>query len=299
MNDTGTDWATPARTYHGTLSDSTKWEQFSPRTDDIVVSTPAKSGTTWTQAILSLLISGDPDVDANPSFNAPWYDAAFSDTDDLLARLNGQQHRRHVKTHTPLDAVPIWPDVKYITVYRHPIDVHFSARKHVFNYAPDIARERNISDQNFPQDPRESFRIFLTSTENEDHGTLRVIVDHYLASLKAEQSGQVLRLHYADMTRDLDGAVNQIARHIGITHEPELMKSLTDAARFDSMKKNADRFALAQGKGVWRDDKGFFDSATSNKWEGVLTEDDLANYQDVISSLLTPDQRQWLEWGTV
>jgi hypothetical protein len=37
---------------------------------------------------------------------------------------------------------------------------------------------------------------------------------------------------------------------------------------------------------------------TSNKWEGVLTEDDLAIYDVAISELLEPDQRNWLEWGS-
>lgn len=299
MSDTLAAPIKPARVYQGTLSDSTKWQRFAPRRNDVIVSTPAKSGTTWTQAILSLLFSGDPEVDANPSFNAPWYDSTFSDTNELLDRLEAQDHRRHIKTHTPLDAVPIWPDLRYITVYRHPIDAHFSARKHVFNYAPDVAVLRKISDQNFPQDPRESFHIFLTSRDNEDHGTLRLIVDHYLASLKAEATGRVLRLHYADMTRDLKSAIHRVAQHLDIEHDPEVMQSIVEAAGFASMKKNADRFALAQGKGVWRNDKDFFDSASSNKWEGVLTKGDLADYDAAISKLLTPRQRHWLEWGTV
>jgi hypothetical protein len=193
----------------------------------------------------------------------------------------------------------MWDALRYITVYRHPIDVHFSARKHVANYTPEIAAERGISKDNFPDDPRESFRIFLAREDDEDHGSLKLIVKHYLATLEAERRPNLLRLHYADMTRDLADAMQKVALHIGVSHPRDVMDTLVEAARFNSMKKNADRFALAQGKGVWRNDAGFFDSATSNKWDGILTDEDLAAYDKAIDALLSPEQRHWLEWGSV
>lgn len=43
----------PRRTYTDAVTDSTRWAAFVPREGDIVVSTPPKSGTTWTQGILA------------------------------------------------------------------------------------------------------------------------------------------------------------------------------------------------------------------------------------------------------
>lgn len=289
----------PTRIYRRNITDSRLWEHFVPRSSDVIVSTPPKSGTTWMQGVLALLFSGDPGVDAKPTINAPWFDARLSDTAALLQVLEAQTNRRQIKTHTPLDGVPMWDALRYITVYRHPIDVHFSARKHVANYTPEIAAERGISKDNFPDDPRESFRIFLARENDEDHGSLKLIVKHYLATLEAERRPNLLRLHYADMTRDLADAMQKVAQHIGVSHPRDVMDTLVEAARFNSMKKNADRFALAQGKGVWRNDAGFFDSATSNKWDGILTDEDLAAYDKAIDALLSPEQRHWLEWGSV
>ncbi len=38
-----------------------------------------------------------------------------------------------VKTHTPADGFPVWEGVTVISVYRHPLDVFFSMRKHIAN----------------------------------------------------------------------------------------------------------------------------------------------------------------------
>ncbi len=287
----------PITEYVGMVTDSKRWADYQPKSGDVVVSTPPKSGTTWMQGILALLFSGDPNVDANPSVNSPWIDNRLRDFEEMNAHLAGLTGRRHVKSHTPLDGIPLWRDVFYITVYRHPIDVHFSSRKHVANYQPEVADFLGISENTFPSDPRESFHRFLEN-DDMDHGSLKTIVHHYKRCLDFEPRDTLLRLHYADMKRDLPGTMSKVASHVDVQHPAKTMNRLVEAASFENMKSNADRFAVAAGNGFWRSDAGFFDSATSNKWEGVLTEDDLATYDRVISELLEPEQRSWLEWGS-
>lgn len=145
----------PSRRYKGKIADPARWNSFAPRPGDIVVSTPPKSGTTWTQGILALLISRDPEVDAAISRNAPWIDIATPDQDEIIASLNAQSGCRQVKTHTPLDGIPLWPDLRYISVFRHPIDVHLSFRRHVENMKDDVLADI------YPPDIHEGFRIFL------------------------------------------------------------------------------------------------------------------------------------------
>lgn len=279
------------RPYTDAVSDSVRWDAFVPRAGDIVVSTPPKSGTTWTQGILAMLIAGDPAVDAQTSMKSPWIDFTMRDLADVMARLEAQAHRRQIKTHTPFDGIPYWPQIRYVTVYRHPIDVHFSYRKHLANMARDVGQAP------LPENPSDSFRAFLA--EEVDHRGFGPILDHYRCTLARAPRENVIRLHYTDMLRNLPAAVASLAVHVGITHPPEVMAAIAKAATFASMKANAGRFTPSAGQGFWKADAGFFDSATSNKWEGHLTADDLATYDAKMDALLTPEERAWLEWGSV
>ncbi len=212
--------------------------------------------------------------------------------DEIIASLNAQAGRRQTKTHTPLDGIPIWPDLRYITVFRHPIDVHLSFRRHVENMTQDVLQDI------YPPDIHEGFRIFLEG-DHRDGASLLSIVDHYRSARVLADRENILCLHYADMTCDLGAAVARIADHIGISHPAPVMDALVYAARFQNMKRNAERFAVSAREGFWRNDSDFFDSATSKKWVGLLSDADLAAYDARMADLLGEDEREWLEQGSV
>ncbi len=279
----------PKQTHRDFISDSTRWQAITPRSDDIIVTTPPKSGTTWVQGILALLLSGDPDVNANVSVNAPWVDMIYRPLEELLSNIDAQTTRRHLKSHSPLTCLPYWESGRYITVYRHPIDVHFSFRNHENNIQVDIEKFAIHGSA------RDSFHRFLDVKKG--HVTLNSVVDHYKSSMARRTRSTLLQLHYRDMQRDLAGVFAQIASHIGVQHPPKTMEALIEAARFEKMRANAGRFVPSAGQGFWKSDTGFFNNARSNKWEGVLNAEDLAAYDAKISQLLTPSQRHWLEWG--
>ena len=53
----------PTRVYINHHLDSTRWNGFQPRDDDVIITTSYKSGTTWTQQILhQLVFKGDPEA---------------------------------------------------------------------------------------------------------------------------------------------------------------------------------------------------------------------------------------------
>lgn len=280
----------PARVFQGVLSDSTLWSGFRPRPGDIVVSTPPKSGTTWVQAIVALLLSGDPEGVAQVSATAPWVDYRRSDPARMLARLDAQSGRRQVKTHSPLDAVPFWPDLRYICVYRHPLDVHLSYCSHAANV------RRGPVKPLYDGDPAEVFARFLTAN-HADGASLTSILWHYRATLAKAQRDNLLVLHYADMVADLPFAVRRIADHIGVRHPAGVMAALTGAAGFAAMKAKAAGFAPAAGTGHFRSDAGFFAAGPERTWVGHLPDAAVAAYADRMDAALGHVRRRWVEVG--
>ncbi len=65
---------TLVRRYEGTVYDSNRWEGFELRPGDIIISTPPKCGTTWTQMICALLILQEAELPRPLDRLSPWID---------------------------------------------------------------------------------------------------------------------------------------------------------------------------------------------------------------------------------
>jgi Sulfotransferase domain len=99
---------TPVR-YQSPEEDSARWFGFPFRDGNIVISTRSKTGTTWVQMICALLVFQTPELPAPLAQLSPWLDHLTASRDDVYAQLAAQKHRRLVKTHTPLDGIPLDP----------------------------------------------------------------------------------------------------------------------------------------------------------------------------------------------
>jgi aryl sulfotransferase len=104
------------RRYWSVLADSGRWDGFEFRGNDIVISTPSKCGTTWMQMICALLIFQNPGLPAPLTDLSPWLDIQTDTVENVFAALEAQQHRRFIKSHTPLDGLPYDGRVTYICV---------------------------------------------------------------------------------------------------------------------------------------------------------------------------------------
>src|SRR5215212_7470951 len=107
---------TAVRRYEARMYDSNRWNGFELRPGDIIISTPPKCGTTWTQMICALLILQEPELPLPLDTLSPWIDMVTRARTDVFADLEAQTHRRFFKTHTPLDGIPNDPTVTYICV---------------------------------------------------------------------------------------------------------------------------------------------------------------------------------------
>ena len=283
--------------YLGPLTDNRRWDKVTIRPDDVIVVTPPKCGTTWMQTIVALLFSGDPEVETELSVKMPWVDVRLREMEEVAERLEAMRERRSMKSHTPMDGLPLETRAQYICVFRHPLDAHFSYRKHVRNlpiswfdhWYPEVDEE-GIAFRRFMDGGAEGF--------DTDAMPLAHILRHYEAAKALAGRPNVTLFHYADMTRDLAGTFDRLAALLGISHSDETMARLVQAATFDNMKQNAERFAPSGGKGFFKSDSAFFHSGTSGKWHGRLSDAQLAAYDAMMDAHLSGEDRGWLENGT-
>src|SRR5258707_12131513 len=103
--------------YQNHLLDSTRWNRFVPRNDDIIIATPYKAGKTWMQTIVMHLIFQELQPRILDGFS-PWPDFRPDPLDEVIGQMEAQTHRRCIKTHLPLDGLLYFPQVKYIVVGR-------------------------------------------------------------------------------------------------------------------------------------------------------------------------------------
>ncbi|WP_162946843.1 sulfotransferase domain-containing protein [Ruegeria sp. EL01] len=288
---------TKRKLYLGPLTDNRRWDMVDIRPDDVFVVTPPKCGTTWMQTMVALLFSGDPEVETELSVKMPWVDIRIREMSEVADRLEAMLHRRSMKSHTPMDGLPLDDQAQYICVFRHPLDAHFSYRKHLRNIP------MSWFDTWYPEDDADgiTFRRFLDGGAEGFDGDampLAHIIQHYKAATAVAHRSNVSLFHYADMTRDLTGTFTKLADLLGASHSTTVMDQLVQAATFDNMKANAARFAPSGGKGFMKSDSEFFHSGTSGKWREKLTDKELAAYNAMMDAHLKHEDRTWLEHGS-
>ena len=288
---------TDRKLYLGPLTDSRRWNRINIRADDVIVATPPKCGTTWMQTIVALLFWGDPEIEPDVSVNMPWVDIRYREIDEVAARIEAMTHRRCLKSHTPMDGLPQDKAAQYICVFRHPLDAHFSYRKHLANMPI------RFFDHWYPQDDPDgvTFRRFLDGGPEGYDGdamTLAHILRHYRAALDLAERENVTLFHYADMTRDLPGTFARVAALIGADHPAHVMEALVEVASFEHMRANASRYAPGGGTGFMKSDADFFHSGSSGKWVGALSDAEIAAYEAMMDAHLTLEERGWLEFGS-
>ncbi len=298
--------ALPIRHYRHQVWDTARWQGFESRPGDILVCTPYKAGTTWMQMICALLVFQRAEFHLPLAKISPWMDLKGHTTEAVHATYAAQDHRRVIKTHTPLDGLPWFPQATYLCVERDPRDIFMSMLSHLRNRNPDsvaiFAREMRETGDGPPppEDPNEFFRMWLSngSFEWESDGAPYWSVFRHGASFWAHRDEPNIHLvHFSGLKADLEGEMRRIAGVLGIKVAEEKWPELVAAAGFESMKKNADRTAPDTDLKMWKDNARFFNKGTSGQWQGVLSEESLA-LMDQVTATYPAEYIDWLFNGS-
>ena len=89
------------REYREPDGDNARWDGFEFRPGDVVIAAPSKSGTTWTQLLVALLIFDGADFPESIGRMSMWMDQRTRTVEEAHAAFAAQTHRRFIKTHTP------------------------------------------------------------------------------------------------------------------------------------------------------------------------------------------------------
>jgi hypothetical protein len=301
----------PRTRYRSIVSDSGRWDGFVFRPGDVVISTPSKCGTTWTQMLCALLIFDGPVFPAALDEVSPWLDMCLRPLAEVTAALAAQTHRRFIKTHTPLDGLPLHPDVTYLVVGRDPRDVAISFEHHLANVdwehflalrAAAVGNEdlAELSEGPVPsEDPMEQFRTFVTDETPGGGGppTLASMLHHLDTAWQIRREANVALFHYADLQADLVGELLRLARVLGIPCSPQRARALAPEASLARMRERGADVAPNASQGTWKDVGAFFRSGGTGEWRARLSAADLAAYEARVAALVGPDLAAWVHGG--
>lgn len=298
----------PTTRYRTLVFDSARWSEIELRPGDIVVSTPPKSGTTWTQMLCALLVFDGPTFPRPLEQLSPWVDMLDRPVEEVRATLDAQRHRRIIKTHTPLDGLPLRDDVHHVVVGRDPRDIAVSFDHHLANL--DIGRflelRRRVVDPAdddvalpppAPTDPVERFRYFVGAEVDPAAPTLATVLHHLRTGWERRHLPNVHLVHYADLRRDLPAELLRLGTSLGFSLTAARATELAAEATLERMRERADEVAPSASLGLWRDTSRFIRTGGAGEWRAFATPADEESYQRRVAALVDPELAHWVHDG--
>lgn len=289
-----------------------RWPGFRFRTGDIVISTPRKSGTTWTQMICALLIFQTPDLPAPLWRLSPWLDTPDVPPEHVDAQLAAQRHRRFIKTHTPLAGIPADARVTYVVTARHPADAFVSMYHQdrlIGPHGPPPPGPPPMLHGPLPPRPppmprapevsREQLHEALIEWIGGDEGShrypasLAATMRHLSGAWTRRADPNVVLVHYDDLLSDLEGQMRRLAGRFGIAVREGSWPTLVEAATFERMR-GRDDVLVPPPPGIVADNALFFRRGTSGAAREILSDEEMAWYLARVARLAPPDLLEWL-----
>lgn len=294
------------RPYRHAVIDSDRWIGFEHRPDDIVISTSMKAGTTWMQGIMAALLWPNDDAPGAIGEVTAWIDACFEPVEEVWQRLEAMTHRRFIKTHLPADALPLRDDVRYVVVGRDGRDVFMSLMNHWEKMRPELVDELNVAakEKGLPQlshfdpDLHRTFDTWISQGSfpwEGDGAPWWSHLSHAASWWQLRDRPNVLLVHYNDLLNDLEAEMRRAAAFCAIDVPDAAWPSMAARCSIDEMRARADR-AGGLPKFIGGASSFFF-KGTNERWRGVLTDEELARYEQRVAEVLTPEAATWLEHG--
>jgi aryl sulfotransferase len=286
--------------YSSPDEDSSRWIKFPFRDGDVVISARSKTGTTWLQMICALLVFQTPELPDSLINLSPWLDWLGTPQSDVCARLARQDQRRFIKTHTPLDGLPVVDQVTYLVTGRHPLDTAVSLYHQSGNLNRERMRELTGQPDSRPTgDRRPPLHEWLVDWIEQDVepkdslDSLPGILWHLTDAWHRCPVQDVVLVHYDDLVHNLGGEMRRIADRLGISVREEIWPGLVEAATFVRMRARAASTA-PDPSGILKDPEVFFRRGYSGAGAETLSKDELDRYYRRASTMAPPEILRWV-----
>ncbi|WP_340644856.1 sulfotransferase domain-containing protein [Phenylobacterium sp.] len=291
-------WPRKTRELHNHHMNSTVWNDFAFRDDDVIVATYAKSGTTWTQQIVGQLIHGGREDIAMHELS-PWLDLRIMPP-EAIAAVAAQPHRRVMKTHLPVDALVFSPRAKYLYIGRDGRDVLWSLHNHhahgneLFFGALNDTPGR-VGPPLPPADP--DIRSYFNTWLAQDGYPFWSFWDSITSWWAIRDLPNVKLVHFDALKADLAGEMKSIADFLEVDIPAAQWPDVVAHCTFDYMKANAEKVAPLGGALFEGGASTFINKGTNGRWRDVLSAQESAAYEAMALEKLGPDCARWLATG--
>jgi aryl sulfotransferase len=299
MSQTNTSLPVKTRELHNHHVDSTIWNGFPFRDDDIVIATYGKSGTTWVQQIVSqLLFDGAEGLEVAEM--SPWLDLRVPPKEAKLPAVEAQAHRRFLKTHLPVDALVFSPKAKYVYIGRDGRDVVWSMYNHHasandFWYAA-LNDTPGLVGPPIDRPPACVRQYFLDWLARDGH-PFWPFWENVRSWWAIRGLPNVLMVHFQDLKADLPAGIRRIARFLDVPIDEAKWPTIVEHCSFAYMKANATK-SVPLGGAFWDGGaEAFVHKGTNGRWRDTLTADDVAAYEARAVAELGPECARWLAEG--
>jgi len=299
MNGTPIAWPQKTHELQSHHFDSTIWNDFRFRDDDIVIATYAKSGTTWTQQIVGQLIFGGA-VDVPVAQLSPWLDLRVPPKAVKLPLVEAQAHRRFLKTHLPVSALVFSPRAKYLYIGRDGRDVIWSMYNHHANANDAWYEALNETPGRVGPPigrPPESVRQYFLDWLERDGYPFWSLWDNLRSWWEIRDLPNVLLLHFDELKADLPAAIRRIAAFLDIAVDETQWPAIVEHCSFAWMKAHA-ADCTPLGGCLWEGGaETFIHKGTNGRWRDLLTGEDCRRYEDMARRELGETCSHWLATG--
>jgi aryl sulfotransferase len=281
------------------LLDSTVWNEFNFRDDDIVINAYSKSGTTWVQQIIAQLIwNGTGQISVSEV--SPWIDCRFPSKEERLKIVEAQTHRRFMKSHLPVDTLVFSPIAKYIYIARDGRDVLWSLYNHHRNFKKDVIRDIDHVPERVgpplglaPASILQYYQEWLL----KDGYPWWPYWEHIRSWWEIKDLPNVKLIHFNNLKQDMPGEIRCIAAFLEIDIDETRWETILEHCSFDYMKANAAMSVPFGGSLFEGGAKTFMHKGVNGRWKDMLSTEDIQQYENIARQKLGVECARWLSTG--